>query len=285
MWLIRLKFFFTTRIIGGVLLSAVTYVGWFWLCVSLGDHFFRNKFDWRNPKLLVAGSVIALICAVWHRFPRTAFTIRSKASKTQIEVVVGDLLEESGHIVIGCNDFFDTELPQIISPNSIQGKFLQREYNGRHDVLDADIDKSLQDQNISGIDEPGKQFGKHVRYPIGCAAVLGAKQKVYLTAFAHMRDDMTTRTNSEDLWASLCELWRVVRRTANLEVVSMPVLGAGLGRAPGSWAMLAILSVMSFAMMTREEIVTQKLRLLVYAGDYKPEDFAYLYAVLRRLDF
>lgn len=283
MLLVRLRFFFLSRAICAALLHFITYVAWFWLIISVGTHFYKNELDWHSPILLVAGCAVALLVAMWRTFPRTKCAIYSKASKTHIEIKVGDLLEESCHLVIGVNDCFDTQLPQIISENSIQGKFLIRRYSGRQDLLDKEIGEAL--DGLRGQVDATKQFGKSTRYPVGSVAVLGTKTKAYLVAFTEMRCDTTTETTTEFLWASLCALWRSVRRTANLAPVSMPVLGAGLGRAKASWLTLAVLSIASFAMMTREEIISTKLTLLVYPGDYRPEDFAFLCTFLKKLDF
>ena len=45
-----------------------------------------------------------------------------------VEIKLGDLFDESGHLVIGANHVFDTELGEVIKPSSVQGQFLTRIY-------------------------------------------------------------------------------------------------------------------------------------------------------------
>jgi hypothetical protein len=62
---------------------------------------------------------------------------------TTVTLIVGDLFDQEGNLVIGMNDTFDTEIPVLIKPGTVQGQLLQRQYSGDRNRLDRDLDKAL----------------------------------------------------------------------------------------------------------------------------------------------
>ena len=61
------------------------------------------------------------------------------------------------NLVIGMSNTFDTEIPHIISADSVQGQFLDRIYCGDRSALDEDLGNALAGTASSGsIEKPGK---------------------------------------------------------------------------------------------------------------------------------
>src|SRR5205814_7208097 len=105
---------------------------------------------------------------------------------TAIRIVRGDLLDEPGHIVVGACDTFDTQVPNVISPQSVQGQALQRIYGGDAVRLDRDLAAAL--ATVTPVGQVEKE-GKTERYPIGTvAAVPQGPRRVLFVAYTEMNE-------------------------------------------------------------------------------------------------
>ena len=71
---------------------------------------------------------VAFLGAVIQNLPRRSLSTTLSAPDTEIAIKIGDLFQEKGHLVIGFNDVFDTELGEVIRDSAVQGQFLRRVY-------------------------------------------------------------------------------------------------------------------------------------------------------------
>lgn len=74
---------------------------------------------------MLIGIIVMSLSAALFKAWRRPIADEYNAPKTRITIVPGDILKETGHIVIGTNDPFDTETPKIIATSSLQGQALQ----------------------------------------------------------------------------------------------------------------------------------------------------------------
>ena len=144
-------------------------------------------------------------------------------SPTRVSVTISDILQQTGSIVVGSNDTFDTDLGEVISPDSLQGQLLVKTFGGEQAALDRAIVESL--AGTTGHHEPAKSFGKQVRYPIGTVAVVqqGAR-RFFLVAFCRMLDQRRVSADVFELWESLRNCWAKVRDHGQ-HADCMPILG------------------------------------------------------------
>jgi len=114
---------------------------------------------------VLAVSVIYGLVQSWPRPIEQFYSL----SNTTVRVIKGDLLEEVGHLVIGACDTFDTQPPNIIARDSLQGQALDRLFGGDVAELDRRMSEALSLHTPLGtIEKPGKQL----RYELGTIAVL-----------------------------------------------------------------------------------------------------------------
>ena len=185
--------------------------------------------------------------------------------------MVGDLFDQNGHIVIGMSDTFDTETPDIISPHSIQGQFLARAYESDLERFDNELNSALQGKTLVKSEaRKDKPKGKLKRYAIGTVAVLGAAQHYYFcVAYSKMSNSNVAQSSVFDLWLSLSNVWDVIRAKGQRQPVSVPIVGSELARVSNqvSRADLIRLIILSFLTASRERVVTNELRIIVYPKD------------------
>lgn len=191
-----------------------------------------------------------------------------------VEIKIGDLFDEPGHLVIGANDVFDTELGEVIKPSSVQGQFLRRVYGGDINRLDADIDAVLQNLGVKPTKEPNKKKGKVWRYPVGTTITLGtADRRYFWNAYGYMGNDLKVQSNADAIWNSLTCLWEEVRSKGHGLEVAIPVIGADLARTNLPRMALVKLIIISFVVASKKEYVTRKLTLVIYPRDLENTDF------------
>jgi hypothetical protein len=139
--------------------------GLLWLFLEPGGLFLPEWFNWGWWGY--GGLVfLSLLIAIALNFPRLSVSRSLSSPNTTIEIKIGDLFDEPGHLVIGTNDVFDTELGEVIKPSSVQGQLLTRVYHSDQRRLDAEIDSALEPLKADRKKEPNKKKGKIWRYPM-----------------------------------------------------------------------------------------------------------------------
>lgn len=253
--------------------SFLNVFGFLWLFIEPGALFFPQNlnFGWRGYFGLVA---VSLVIAVIQCFPRRTVCKALSSPDSVVEVKIGDLFDEPGHLVIGANDVFDTELGEVIKPSSVQGQFLTRIYGNDRTRLDADLEAALQGYKAQRAKNPNKKKGKSWRYPIGTTVALGTADKRYFwTAYGYMGNDLRVQSNADYIWNSLSCLWEEVRRKGHGMDVAIPVIGADLARTNLPRMALAKLIITSFVVASKREFVTRKLTVMIYPRDLENTDF------------
>ncbi|MBD1906668.1 DUF6430 domain-containing protein [Funiculus sociatus GB2-A5] len=259
--------------------------GWFWLFVEPASFFIPEKVNFGLSGYLSL-VFVSLGLAILQNFPRRAVSSNLSSPDTEIEIKVGDLFQENGHLVIGSNDVFDTELGEIIRDSSVQGQFLKRVYKGNLGQLDAEVEAELHNHSRDRRLEPDKTRGKAWRYPIGTAITLGSHEKRYfLIAYGHMNNDLTVESNPDFISVSLDNLWQEVRRRCNGTDVAIPIIGSDLARSGLSRMQLAKLIITSFILESKRRFITRKLTVMIYPGDLDSVDFYALEEFLKSVCF
>lgn len=259
--------------------------GWFWLFLEPASFFIPEKVNFGLSGYLSL-VFVSLALAILQNFPRKAVSSNLSSPDTEIEIKVGDLFQESGHLVIGSNDVFDTELGEIIRDSSVQGQFLKRVYKGNLGQLDAEIEAELQSHSRNRRLETDKTRGKAWRYPIGTAITLGSHEKRYfLIAYGQMNNDLTVESNPDFISVSLDNLWQEVRCRCHGTDVAIPIIGSDLARSGLSRMQLAKLIITSFILESKRRFITRKLTVMIYPKDLDSVDFYALQEFLQSICF
>lgn len=221
--------------------------------------------------VLVMVGLMALVGGLAWSWPRP-ITEEFNAPKTKITIAKGDLFDEIGHLVVGTNDTFDTEIPVIIARNSVQGQALDQLYGGNVRELDRQLSVELANKPSIGT---AVKAGKQARYGIGSIATLthGARL-IFFLAYTELDSQNKAESTPDKLWKSLLALWEEVSQRGNGGAVSVPVFGGGLARLSSLLpAQDAIrFTVLSFMIASRGRKICDELRIIVLPEDYKKLD-------------
>ncbi|MEL6501593.1 MAG: macro domain-containing protein [Cyanobacteria bacterium J06623_1] len=254
----------------------MTAFGLIWLFTEPAALFFQLKFSfgWSGYFYLFT---LAVIIGIIQTLPHLSMSRSLSSPDVEIEIKIGDIFNQAGHLVIGFNDVFDTEIGKIIKSSSVQGQFLQKIYKGKRLNLDADIDNELNSYELLSVEDHRKTIGKRRRYPIGTTITLGSYNRYYfLVAYGYMNPNLTVQSKVDDIWKSLSKLWEMVRLKGHASNISIPIIGTDLARTGIPRMVLVKLLIMSFVVASKEKFVTRKLTVMVFPDDVKSIDWCAL---------
>lgn len=222
------------------------------------------SYEWRGWFSVV---LISAIVALFRAWPKTSFSEAFANPDVKVGVKVGNIFNQSGHLVIGFSDTFDTEIGDVVSKDSMQGQFLVYIYGNNQNKLDADLDTLL--QNEESEQDATKTRGKNKRYKIGTVVVLsGQERKFFCCAYSRMGSDLKATSDINNLWISLQNLWNKIRIEGEQKTIVMPVMGTNLARVPGISFKLPInLILLSYIINSRVEPISKEMILMVRKED------------------
>ncbi|MGW4317983.1 macro domain-containing protein [Streptomyces sp. NPDC004684] len=222
--------------------------------------------------ILLSLAISCLIVGAGHAWPKFDAKHSYQHPDFTIRVKCGDIFNESGNVIVGFTDTFDTDLRGgvVINPRSVQGQFEERYYDGAADELDVEIGNQLSGiVSIGSENVEDKRRGKLRRYAIGTTIVLRRSGiRFFAVAYGYMRNDLRVSCSVDALWRSLTSAWDSVRTHGSLEPVAIPVIGSELARV-GSLDRTSLVKMiaLSFVASSRQEVVSHQLTIVVHPKD------------------
>jgi hypothetical protein len=195
--------------------------------------------------------------SVMRKFDRPDFSVRIER---------GDIFSQSGSVVIGFTDVFDTDIESAISRRSVQGQFLDKIFSGDVVRLDNALAESLRFADPESHEDPErKRHGKLYRYPIGTVAVIREQGNIfYCLAYSKMEPSMVAQSSIDNVWKSLTSLWESVYENGERGDLSIPVIGGDLARIDSiDHETLIKLIIISFVARSRKSVVASELSIVV----------------------
>ncbi|WP_241985447.1 macro domain-containing protein [Cryobacterium sp. TMT1-21] len=202
----------------------------------------------------------------------------------RIRLVVGDLFEQGASAVVGFTTTFDTSVPSIISPTSVQAALLGKIYGGSQERLDADLAAALTRLEPTGRSLP--KVGNTVCYPLGSAATLTLPdgRHMYCAAYTEMNEHNNASGTIRSVLDGLDSTWDEANRVGNGAPICVPLIGQGQSRIPELTAEVAIrLIAFSFLLRSQKGRFASELRIVVHPSDKHRVNFSEFQAFLRSL--
>lgn len=214
-------------------------------------------------------SAIGLLIAYFLSRPKRAFHYQLKNRDVTVEIHIADAFEVSGDLVVPTNTTFDTDLDgRIPKARSIQGEFTRRYYDSEVSHLDLDIAEALAKEDYRYEEPPEKTRGKTRRYPIGTVIQLEqSKRLFYLVANTHINNAGVASTTTEDLRASLAELWYYISEKGSKGDIVIPLLGTGKARLAEKREDIFLEIIRSFIASCSSGTYCDKLIVAIYPPD------------------
>ena len=192
----------------------------------------------------------------------------------QIAISVKDIFQNrtANSYIIPTNTFFRTQMDnEYISPNSVQGRFQLKYYNGKLHDLDVLISKSLNSQEIKGF-LTSDCFGPVIKYPIGTVAKIDRKGKhFYFVAINDVNKyGKPIGQSIEHVSIALTAVADAIKRMGHYDNLCIPLLGSGRAAIQGATKETVFQQTVDFFIQCDEKLAS-KLIISVNPKDYLDE--------------
>lgn len=205
----------------------------------------------------IAFLLLSVIVSIVARRPTRLVSIRFPKNGSSIKVMIGDLFDASGAVVISTNSQFESDVAGgKIAPDSLQGQFTTRYFTGNQ--------KELLDRIAKGLEyvDSGPPF------PMGTTVPIRTHGKVfYLTVMADLNEQGNASTTEENVKRALDGLWTHVREAGELQELAVPVIGTGRGRLQLSRKRMIGVIAESFVRASMFGKITERLVIVVRPKD------------------
>jgi hypothetical protein len=264
---------------------ALWFLGTAWLLISLIQFFFKKLSAIpQTPNFFWFIFVSSLLIAIFSTIPPINIAERIQDKDILIRILIGNIFNQSGDIVVPSNSTFDTTFQNdFISPNSIQGQLAKREYD-KVEYLDQEIERQLHD--ISPILTHTRTASKNKQYEIGTIIKLThrSKFKSYWMALANVNEHGKPDGKFENLQICLESLWRYIGEKGHMTRLIMPVLGSGkTGINENRFTILKEI-IFSFVAFSKELKITEELVICVHPSDITNETIN-MYELIKYLNY
>lgn len=215
--------------------------------------------------------LVGLAYALARAYPPSSINIKVPGSNTKISVAFDNLFERDGYIAIPANEFFDSEIGEPVSPQSLHGMVIERYFGGHPAAFDQQVAVELAGVSSVVVE---RTRGKTAQYPIGTAACVSTTSHKFIL-FALCKTDIsnfkasTTIPNFVQALECLCTKARVVLGGRKLIV---PLAGSGLAGLGLPAEKLLQLILLILANETKKAQFAMEVEVVIHPDKYDDID-------------
>jgi hypothetical protein len=188
-------------------------------------------FGWFMTLALIVGIVFYVVDGLLvSGFLKNSVTIKSSGFDGCVTVKFADLFKQDGWKAIGVNDFFDSQVDDvIISRSSLHGQVIAKFWHDDPTGWQQKVDVSLA---AIASDDTDREAGNSKRYPIGTTAIAKTHDHKFLfVALSNTEIETNVATaNAENLICAVRGMLNKARVVCANEPLNIPLMGSGLGR-------------------------------------------------------
>jgi len=179
---------------------------------------------------LFLGLLILIYLAIWI-WSNNLNKIDINVEGSDVTIKVGDIFLEPGLKAIAFNEYFDTQVDNIIiSEGSLNGIFIKKHLGVPVSELDSHIENYSFDSNEILGSNANRKTGKKVRHQIGTVCIY---KDYLLTAFSKFDDNNKAVLTMPEYLEFLINFWDKVNNVYAQQSVSTPIFGSGITRIKG----------------------------------------------------
>lgn len=221
-----------------------------------------------NLVIIVVGFMTICLLVYWIIGLIYRDTVSFKIRSMSIEIFVGNIFEESGFKVIGCDTHFDTRVDDIIvSKTSLHGQVILN--HGKKDEIEAAVDKKAKSLGLQ------KNEAGLYDFPLGTVIRYDSSQdhQTYLmlamTEIRNINGQYKAYTSMSKFEYMLRTMWNEIDGVYAYNDVVLPLLGTGISRFEGGGKNKEVLLRCMLCTLNSSGIdLTSKIKVVIY-GDAK----------------
>ena len=148
--------------------------------------------------------------------------IELEINGNRVEIIEGDLFAQEGKRVIPFNEYFDSDVDDIIiSHSSLNGTFIDYHVDDL-----AELKRAIESDNSSPL--PVDDRNGRLRYDLG--TIKRFREDYLLLAFSHFDEHNQAHLTMAECERCLMNTWRELCRVYAGRPISLPLLGSGITR-------------------------------------------------------
>lgn len=209
--------------------QALSVAGAIWLVTEITTKVSDPAELWIKQHADAYSAIVIFAAVVWfvsYIYETRSVSFNLPTTNTKISIRYGDLFAQPTNWLIGVGEFFDSELGQIVSNNTIHGKLIDKIYGGNGALFRTAVDEALVGVKAT---RTQRSVQPKLKYDIGTTAVLAnGPHKIFLVAMS--RTNLETSKASSDvptLWTALSGALQAVHNFGNGAPLSLPLIGNG----------------------------------------------------------
>jgi hypothetical protein len=243
-----------------ILNDIFSYLGLFWLIVSIASYFTGGEIDVYliNVPAFTTAFMIIILGSFYKNRPKISFEYKLRNKDNYIEVKVGDAFSNNGALIIPFNDEFDVSLNgNVKKTKSLQNKLIDDFYAGKEDHLSKDI------SNIVTLDK---------KYEIGTTIEIEqCGKKFYLLVNSRKKENNRVESTTDDFLLCLSKVWEYIAlNSGRNDSITIPVIGTQHGRITQINRSSAIKEIIrSYVESSKCLNVCDKLTISIHPDDLK----------------
>jgi hypothetical protein len=150
---------------------------------------------------------------------------------SDVTIKVGDIFQQTGLKAIAFNEYFDTQVDNIIiADGSLNGIFIKEHLDVPVSDLDHHIESYAFERSEILESNPDRKSGKKMRHQIGTICVY---KDYLLTAFSKFDENNKAMLTMPEYLEFLINFWDKVNNIYAQQNVSTPIFGSGITRIKG----------------------------------------------------
>lgn len=211
--------------------------------------------------------LIGIFIATFKIIPSKEIEFRLKNTNTKIKILYGDLFKTESNKIISVNEYFDSEIGKLVSPNSVHGLFIKNILGGHKETFDKSVERYLCEYKN---EYKERKEGKKFIYPIGSTAVVEFNnEKFIIFALCKTDDEYKAYCNPSMMLFALEGLWNRVRTESNGYDVNIPLVGGGLAGIGLPSIQLLELILISILKSTKVQEIGCKINIILLPNLYQ----------------
>ena len=219
--------------------------------------------------------LISIIIGLYRIKQPNKISFKINTSDTTLNIYYGDVFEQKGHIAISVNEYFDSELGDLVSENTLHGVVIKRFFGGHKEAFDKVVDNDLAKENFIKIT---REHGKNKQYPIGTTTKIYANEHKFLLFVLSHTDLDTLKAHSDmsTMVQSMKGLFTKARNSLNGEPLILPLIGSGISGVGLPATQLVQLIVLAIIEETKLKQITKQIDLVLHESRFQEVDLEYI---------
>lgn len=198
--------------------------------------------------------------------------VELEIGKVNLNIKIGDIFKENGMKVIPVNEYFDTQVDDvIISQNTLHGMYI-KEYLKHNDLksLDDTLEEKLSKYECE--ENQNRLSGKKKRYAIGTTININ---DYILTALTKFDKENKAYLSMQEYLKFLNDFWNEINRIHNGRIVNVPIIGTGISRINPVLSEQEYLEQIIWSLKTSSLITSKsEINIIIYTGDKEKISFS-----------